>query len=809
MPSFRTKAGLALSTLLLSTAALAGPAFAAGDADPADKWGRWLASPREGTVRSLDFIGPLLFAGSADDGVWSSPTAVGPWSPQNGGLESTAAADDVRQIKVAPNGLVYAATSAGLFRSPAGQGGWTPVGQGVGSRKLNMGGIQSIMFNGPTGTDITVAVAGAAGAGVYYSSDNGEHWDRATGMNNPESVYYLTSGPLQTPMYAAADNGVYASLDFGRSWVLTSDGIPPGETTLRVAVSPTNPKDLYASTSGNVYRSSTAGLTWEDASGKDGQHLPSGGKRAFLLTPDLSGKFGPARALVGTEQGVYATIDNGDHWKPMSGETFIPDQGTPMKDRIVWSLNLGFSTPLIMAGTAGFGVFNAPILPISAGAPTISPLSSLKAGTKLEISNLDETNINVGERKHMGFKGTKPYFYSYQWVKCSSTSKATCTDPIPGATDTSYVIPAGDANNGKHYAVKVTARNIVSPNPITVTSTVTTGTPAAQPGTEPKPKSGWSLAKPAGPFLDGTVSVNAGTWQTENSSTTITPDAVSYRWERCLNATCNVLPGATGSSYKLRPADIGYFIRSYVSASKAGVFGNWYLVDGTSTVMNKFPVNTVLPAIVGDAWVGSKLGSSAGGWSGHDMTFERRWFRCEADGLGCNPMAFPAQTGATYTVVAADKGKRVKLEVTAIAKDPSQNRKTVVFSAASAVITDPPPPVVDVPVLPETPQSPNPPQAPQNPQQPQQPAKDLVELKLPSKLKSGAKIEAPKTVTGFKKVTYQWLRNGKKIKKATKRTYKLTKADRGKKISCKVTLTPAAGGKKVTFTTKAISVPKK
>jgi hypothetical protein len=36
--------------------------------------------------------------------------------------------------------------------------------------------------------------------------------------------------------------------------------------------------------------------------------------------------------------------------------------------------------------------------------------------------------------------------------------------------------------------------------------------------------------------------------------------------------------------------------------------------------------------------------------------------------------------------------------------------------------------------------------------------------------------------------SYQWYRSGKKISKATKSTYKLTKKDRGKKITAKVTL---------------------
>ena len=805
-----------LAPALLLSAVATSPAMAA-DPDIADQWARWGGVPREATVRSLDFIGPLLFGATEDDGVFSSPTAIGPWSQGNGGLDGIGGAKAVRQVKVAPSGLVYAATSAGLFRSPAGQGGWTPVGQGPGARKLNMGGVQSIMFNGPTGTDMTVAVSGAGGSGVYYSSDNGEHWDRASGMANPENVYFLTSGPLQVPMYAAADNGVYSSLDFGRSWILTSDGISPGQTTLRVAVSPTNPKDLYASTSGSVYRSSNAGLTWEEADGKDGDTLPSGGKRAFLLTPDLSGKFGPGRALVGTDKGVYATIDNGDHWKPMSPRAFVPDASTPMSDRTVWSLSLGFTTPVIMAGTQGFGVYNLPVLPIGAGAPTITPTSGLAAGTELKISNLNETAADPASRKYMGFTGTKPYFFTYQWMKCNTASSSSCTSPITGATAPTYVIPTTDAAETDHYAVKVTARNVVSPQPTTVTSTLTTGTVANLPGAAPKPLSGLSLGQnPAGqPYWDTTFTVNLGTWRTEASAAQIFPDSFKVRWERCdgNGANCKVIQGATGTSYKASTGDVGGKVRAWVSATEGSASSDFLFVNQSLTILNRFPVNLVKPKILGDAYTGTKLSSSAGGWSGFDMTYERRWIRCEADGLGCNPINFPAETASTYSVKAADLGKRLQLEVKAIAKDPNQNRVTTVLSELTPVITDPPPPAVEVVPgggagTPNPGPGANPTPGPGGQPGPGPKALELV-ISAPKKVKVGAEIKAPKAVAGYSKIKYQWYRGAQKIKKATKRTYRITRADRGKTITCRVTLTPAGGGAALVVKTKPLKVPKR
>ncbi|MDQ8046084.1 MAG: hypothetical protein AAGC46_15075 [Solirubrobacteraceae bacterium] len=813
-PRFLAK--LLLPGVVVAALAGASPAHAS-DPDPTDQWARWGASPQDAWVRSLDFIGPLLFAGAEGEGVFSSPTALGPWQQDNGGL-TTQGAKTVHQVKVAPDGQVYAATSDGLFRSQGGLGGWSQVGGGTGLHKLNMGGVQSIMFNGPTGLDMTVAVAGAGGPGVYTSSDGGSTWDKASGMPDGENVYSLASGPLTVPLYAAADDGVFQSPDLGRHWVLTSDGIPPGETTLRVAVSPTNPANLYASTSSNVYTSNTAGVKWSAAAGKDGATLPAGGKRAFLLLPALNGKFGENHAVVGTDQGVWGTLDGGDHWGQMSPSTFAPSSGTPMKDRVVWALNLGFTTPVLMAGTQGFGVFNVPIQPITGGAPTVAPTTGLKPGTELKISNDDAAN-----QKFMGFNGTRPYFFTYQWLRCA-TINCTPTVPISGAVASTYTVPDDDAGTDARYAVRITARNLVSPNPLTVTSGATAAAGVDPlPGAAPRPKAGLDLTQSPGgqPYIGTTLTIVPGTWRTEASAAQITPSAFRYLWERCGSIACSTITGATGISYKTTPSDIGYAIRASVSATgpaPAKVPSDFFLADSSSTVLNAFPVNTTLPKIVGNAYTGETLSSAAGGWTGYAMTYTRRWFRCDEDGLGCNPINFPSQTGSTYTVTQADLGSRLQLEVTASAADPNQNRLTVAFSAQTAVITVPPP----APVDPGTPGAGAPgvvtpggaapgagaPGGQQiTPVVPVQKA-FTVPVSLPKKLKVGSTLTLPKSVSGYRKATYQWMRNGKKIKKATKRTYKLTKADRGKAISCHLTLTPAGGGAKVVVDTAPVVVPK-
>jgi hypothetical protein len=73
-------------------------------------------------------------------------------------------------------------------------------------------------------------------------------------------------------------------------------------------------------------------------------------------------------------------------------------------------------------------------------------------------------------------------------------------------------------------------------------------------------------------------------------------------------------------------------------------------------------------------------------------------------------------------------------------------------------------------------------------------------VKVTGTFKKGKKVKVKATNADVKgvKYTYQWLRNGKAIKKATKATYKLTAKDKGKKISVQVT------GKKANYATKVV-----
>jgi hypothetical protein len=750
----------AAATLLLS--APAAVAF-----QPPDVWTQWAATPTDTWIRSLDFtsVGTLVASSGDGDGVYQAATATGPWAQTNGGL-TTPGDLSVYQV-IASGGKLYAASSGGLFTAPQGGGAWTQLGGGIGADELNMGGIESVVVNSPS--SIVVAVSGAAGPGVYTSSDSGGTWTRAGGMPAGENIFHLASpgGPV---IYAAGDSGVWTSVNGGSSWTLTSDGINTASTTFRVAVGPA-PNEVWAASGSDVYKSTDGGVTWINVDGSGDTALPGAQlKAAFLLAPSLQ----TSDVIVGTSDGVWASPDGGTSWGQMSTDSAAApgEFGT----RAVYALGVGFTPPSLLAGTQGFGVYSLPVTAVSAGVvPTLDETSGLTPGD------------SIGATAH--WLGTLPVFTTYTWKRCQGSS---CSAVGQGPD---FIVPNADANSSYTYEVQACAINLLTPFPVCSTSGKTTGGVQPIPGSAPVPLSGGiqssispdpNISYPWGQ----TFTIDPGQWGTENAPGVQTGTTVyNFQWQRCdQSSVCTAIPGATQASYTTTAQDVGDTVLGSVAVGS--FFGStpsqFYEAGQTFTIIEKTPVNTAAPKIVGAPYVGQTLQSTAGAWSAHDPTYTRRWLECAASGLDCNPLNAD-QTGDTYTVTSADLGSRLVLEVTATQADPSQNRVAAADSAPSAVIT-------------------NPPGGPGGPgggggKPP------VIKISGPHKLGTGAKLHGPATVAGYTAVAYQWFRNGKPIKHAVHGTYKLSKHDLGQRISLRITLR-SAGGAIVVVTSNAIKIPK-
>jgi hypothetical protein len=231
--------------------------------------------------------------------------------------------------------------------------------------------------------------------------------------------------------------------------------------------------------------------------------------------------------------------------------------------------------------------------------------------------------------------------------------------------------------------------------------------------------------------LANTLTAAVGTWKA-------TPDAFTYQWYR--NGTA--ISGATKKTYKLTSSDSTKKISVKVTATKA----DYPSVSKTSAqvTMPKFFAKAPKPTISGTARAGKTLTAKPGTWS-PKPALSYQWYR---DGV-----AISKATKSTYKVTAADKGKKITVKVTAKKSGYGTDSKT---SAARSVYLEFSKP----------------------------PTSYIIGTAKAGKTLTAVTGPWTPAATSF---TYQWYRNGAKIPGATKYTYKVTSADKGKKLTVTIT----------------------
>ena len=167
------------------------------------------------------------------------------------------------------------------------------------------------------------------------------------------------------------------------------------------------------------------------------------------------------------------------------------------------------------------------------------------------------------------------------------------------------------------------------------------------------------------------------------------------------------------------------------------------------------PVNTAIPVITGDAYVGYTLTSSTGTWTGDPTpTYTYQWQQGTSDISGA--------TSSTYVIQAGDEGSTLRCVVTATNSAGSASAN----SANTAVVTTVSAPVnTAVPVV-----------------------TGMAEVGFTLTSSTGTWTGVP-TPT----YTYQWQRGTTNISGATSSTYVAQVSDVGSTLRCRVTATNIAG----------------
>ena len=223
--------------------------------------------------------------------------------------------------------------------------------------------------------------------------------------------------------------------------------------------------------------------------------------------------------------------------------------------------------------------------------------------------------------------------------------------------------------------------------------------------------------------------------------------------------------GATGGSYILADADEGKTIKVQVSFTDDGDNDEILTSVATAAVAPKpnSPA-TGAPTISGTTQAGETLTSSITGISDGDglatATFNYQWLADDADIAGA--------TGSSYTTVAADAGKAIKVRVSFT--DDAENDEQLTSAGTGAVAAAPPPPNTPATGLPTI----------------------SGTAQVGETLTAGTTGISDADGLGNAAFAYQWLADDAEINGATASTYILADADAGKAVKVKVTFTDAA-----------------
>ena len=194
---------------------------------------------------------------------------------------------------------------------------------------------------------------------VFRSLDQGETWERISDdltFNDPDkqgNISYatltaLSESPLKFGLlYAGTDDGrLHVTKDGGDSWTEINNNLPY-QWISRVVASKYKEGTVYLTMNGKrdndfqvyVYRSDDYGKTWKDI----GEQIPGGPVNVIFEDPVK-----PGLLYVGTDCGVYVSLDDGTTWQVLGSDlpiTFVHDLAIQERENV------------LVAATHGRGIY--------------------------------------------------------------------------------------------------------------------------------------------------------------------------------------------------------------------------------------------------------------------------------------------------------------------------------------------------------------------------------------------------------------------------------------------------------------------
>ena len=264
------------------------------------------------------------------------------------------------------------------------------------------------------------------------------------------------------------------------------------------------------------------------------------------------------------------------------------------------------------------------------------------------------------------WSGAPPLTYSFQWQRCAASGDD--CQAIAAATSATHTLVAADAGLGPSRTrggerQRGHGRRRVGAHSRRHCSCAGGGC-AREHGRAAGVRSGGAGTGPHGCArrLDG--------WRRAQ---------YSYQWQRCACYYwgCRDLPAATQATYTATSGDLGFRLRTSVTAANAA--GSSTSTSAvTATISARPPTSTSRPTILGTVEEGQTVTAANGGWEGTPpFDFDYEWERCDADGTDCDDIY--GASDAAYVVRANDVGRKIRVRV--IADNPGGTRSAASLSS--------------------------------------------------------------------------------------------------------------------------------
>lgn len=287
---------------------------------------------------------------------------------------------------------------------------------------------------------------------LYRTTDKGENWTALSGRLTRQSRQAISAIGIAkgAPVVytGATDGSVFVTKDDGANFQDVSDNLPQRYIS-DIVVDLKDPNTVYVTLSGfrsgHVYKSTTGGGNWQNITA----NLPDIPANALALNPN-----DPNNLFVGTDLGLFETMDGGKSWNRIPGMPLIA----------VFDIDVNQKLGILRAATHGRGVYETKLtVPVTANPDfilAISPASQTVMAGQSATFTINSQAVN-GFNQMINLTAT-----SSQSTVQTSFSAATIT-----ANGTSTLTVTTSANTpGGAVAISVTGTSgqIVKNQTVTV-----------------------------------------------------------------------------------------------------------------------------------------------------------------------------------------------------------------------------------------------------------------------------------------------------------------------------------------------------